>query len=182
MALEGKLDFIVCSEKLENELIHYIHARKLTGKEKKTEPLSHSALLVSEYLKDLKDINSEIEGLYSELCQISHPSFFSLQLFLYENEHGLVFHNENETNILLINNMLDRYKHSISDVFISVTAGALIILNIINKFDYKELFVDFEWLSLIENSNLWKQCTDLISKSEYEYIKLKEAWECRAFK
>jgi hypothetical protein len=50
LALAGQLDFHFDNEKLENELIHYTHGRKLHGDEKKTAPKSHNALHVTDYV------------------------------------------------------------------------------------------------------------------------------------
>ena len=83
IATKGESSQTFLSESIENHLIHYLLARKLTRAEKDSFPDSHNARQVREYLKSFDDDNA-IE-LYAELCQVSHPSTMSLIPFLIEH-------------------------------------------------------------------------------------------------
>jgi hypothetical protein len=85
-ALTGSLDGLFCFEELENMLIHFSHARKLSKAEKVDAPDSHRALQTINYIDMLEEAGPPgAKKLYSELCQLAHPSMMSLS---YLNSRG----------------------------------------------------------------------------------------------
>ena len=73
------------SKELEEILIHFSYARKITNDEKNLQgkmPKYQNAKPASEYLKrlDSKVNNGSIADLYSILCQFAHPAAHSVQI------------------------------------------------------------------------------------------------------
>jgi len=90
-ALNGKAKKVLLSEGIENELIHYIFARKLTAAEKRRFHPSHDAKQARAYLDSVQD--QAVLNLHLELCQVSHPSQVSLVPFLLStDEYSLILH------------------------------------------------------------------------------------------
>jgi hypothetical protein len=81
-ALNDSLDGLFCSKELEDVLIHFSHARKLSKSEKADAPETHSARQTVEYIDMLEKAGpSGATNLYSELCQLGHPAKASLSYF-----------------------------------------------------------------------------------------------------
>ena len=69
---------ITTSKELEDRLIHFVHARKLRGNEKKENPASHNALFVNEYLEPLEKSCPSVRECYDWLCGLTHPASSSV--------------------------------------------------------------------------------------------------------
>jgi len=149
-SLQCEAHKVVLIEDLENLLIHYSHALKLTASEKRIYPDEFSAKQVREYLDCIKHENEDVIILYSKLCQISHPSSISLMPYLFENEKGLILHNRFDDQ-LFIDELLSSYKETIITTFSRPTLLSLISLKLINMLDYKELCICEKELSFLDN-------------------------------
>ncbi|TGK54259.1 hypothetical protein [Leptospira bouyouniensis] len=171
LALKGELTNPFYLKDLEDDLIHYTHARKLKGNEKKQLPDYYNAKQTTEYLNEIKDGNESIIDLYSELCQISHPASNSLNSFLFEEDGKLVLHNSEGTDGYLIESLLSKYKDAIGNTISTGLLSSFIVLKLINKFEYPELFIKSEYLGILDKVDLWKECQELIVKSENEHHK-----------
>lgn len=64
---------VITHELLENELIHYLQAKKLSKEESKILPNTYRAKHIADYLGAIDEITDEITSMYSYLCGISHP-------------------------------------------------------------------------------------------------------------
>lgn len=151
-------------EDLENSLIHYTHAQKLESALRKTAPIEFQAKQAREYLEAIKHDNEHIITLYSHLCQISHPSAFSLSPYIVENEKGLILQNS-PVDEDLIDIVLSNYKEEIVKTFIRPGMLALISLKLINMLDYSELKICENELEFLDSSGAMDECNDLINKS-----------------
>lgn len=81
LALHLRAEQAVLARELEDKLIHFSHARKLSKHE--VAPASHSAKQAAEYVSALEKAN--MPGLYecySELCQYTHPAAHSVASLL----------------------------------------------------------------------------------------------------
>ena len=166
IATKGESSKTILSESIENHLIHYLLARKLTRSEKGSFPDSHNAKQVREYLESLKDDNA-IE-LYAELCQVSHPSTMSLIPFLIEHdEYGLTLHKE-QIDDTLNKNILDRHRETIYNCTMYALATSLCGLKMINHFDvqlFESLHTDKKAFTSLEGYPLWVTIEEQINNS-----------------
>ena len=166
IATKGESTKTILSESIEDHLIHYLLARKLTRSEKDTFPDSHNARQVREYLESLKDENA-IE-LYAELCQVSHPSTMSLIPFLVEHdEYGLTLHKEQIDDTLNIN-ILDRHRETIYNSTMYALATSLCGLKMVNHFDvplFESLHTDEKAFISLEGYPLWLSIEEQINNS-----------------
>ena len=86
-ALDGVLEGMALHPTLENELIHFTHARRLPKEE--DAPDSHRARPTTHYLKVLEG-SCELPVLecYRKLCEITHPAAASAFLYSESDGHG----------------------------------------------------------------------------------------------
>ncbi|MDF4637952.1 hypothetical protein P3393_23360 [Vibrio parahaemolyticus] len=156
-ALEQKTDTIVFAEELENELIHYIYGRKLSAAERRNNPESHNAMQVRQYLDSMK--SADLDQLYAELCQISHPSMLSNVPFMYsQGEDNLVIHNQN-IDKQLIEDLLKRHRKTIYDASMLAIVPALCSFKMINSLDlefFSSLRLDESIFDTLNESDIWK--------------------------
>lgn len=130
VAIDGEAKKVVLATEIENELIHYIYGRKLSSSERESFEDSHKAKQVRQYLDSIQ--SEHLNSLYSELCQVSHPSLMSFIPFMMEtSDHGLVLHNEfidDELN----KNILERHRSTIHETTVYALGPALCSLKLVN--------------------------------------------------
>lgn len=156
IAIEGDAKKPVLATELEDELIHYMCGRKLSAAEKNKYEDSHKAKQVRHYLDSIK--SESLNSLYSELCQVSHPSAMSLTPFMMVHpKHGLMLHNEfldeelNET-------IMVRYQATIYETMEFALWPALCSLKLVNMLGgslLEALYTKDEALKGLEEHDLW---------------------------
>ena len=166
-ALNGKAETLTLSEDIENELIHYMFGRKLSSEEKRENPQSHKALQVTDYLNHIGD--EKVKRLYSELCQVSHPSMMSFAPFSYNDpEFGQVIHNQ-DIDSILNNQVLKEYKESIILAINFAIVPSIALLNLISITDAKSinsLKIHANLLKYVNQSEYWKELEQIVQKSK----------------
>lgn len=166
IALNGHAKKVIFAEQIENELIHYVFARKLAKSEKDQVPNDHEAKHVRTYLYAIKD--QEVLDLYAELCQVSHPSNTSLLPFLhFTDDHSLIFHQE-QVDKLLNDNLLKRHKKAILSASQMAVLPAICILKLINEFHapiVDALKTQEQPLKPAVESELWRKFANIIQAS-----------------
>ncbi|MCP4986953.1 MAG: hypothetical protein GY928_13150 [Colwellia sp.] len=164
IAIEGKSQKTLFAEEIEQELIHYIFGRKLSRSEQDMFPLSHNAKQVRKYLDSID--NASLNSLYSELCQISHPSIMSFLPFMMElDDHGLTLHNERIDNELN-KNLLERHRKTIYNTTIYALGPSLCGLKIINKLNtplLESLKTNEKAFKSLEGYGLWSSIEQAIN-------------------
>lgn len=162
--LEAKV--LLLSEEVENELIHYMYGRKLKGPEKNENPQSHQTLQVTQYLNHIGD--DDIKTLYSELCQVSHPSMMSFAPFTHsDEEYKFILHNQ-DIDSILNETLLNRYRTKIllAINFAVVPSIALLkIINMLNAESMNSLKFEDKLLNYIIKSDFWKSLEIKINNS-----------------
>lgn len=156
VALEGEAKTVLLSEKIENELIHYVFARKLTASEKTTFAPEHSAKQVREYLQALAD--PAVDALYAELCQVSHPSFMSLIPFMMETKELGLFLHRSKVDRELNDNLLDRHAAAIEGALklgVVIAACGLRVVNAFPAYVVETLHASDDELRVLEDSGVW---------------------------
>jgi hypothetical protein len=166
VALNGKAKKALLCESLENDLIHYIFARKLTKAEKGKVPPSHDAKQVAAYLESVQD--QGIRDLYDEMCQVSHPSTVSLVPFLLSTqEHSLLLHTS-DVDDELNKQILLRHKGSILAASNYAILPAMCLLKYTNEFNaplLEALRTDEEALAPAIDAPLWQSMKKQIDES-----------------
>jgi len=155
-AIDGQAEQFIISEELENELIHYIYGRKLSASERENFDNSHKAKQVREYLNSMQ--SELLDSLYSELCQVSHPSLLSFLPFMMESsDHELVLHKEfidEELN----KDLLNRYRSTIFEATEYALGPALCSLKLVNLLSgslLEALRTDERVFQDLNEYNLW---------------------------
>lgn len=164
-ALRGDAVKVLLSTEVENELIHYVFGRKLSSNEKKSLDASHSAKQVREYIDAIGD--AAVQELYAELCQVSHPSMYSLLPFMLFLEDGtLVLHKE-DVDSELNSHIEQRYGESIHDAISLAAVTAICSLALINQFNAPviETLKTEDVLPVIESSPLWAKIQQKVAAS-----------------
>ena len=165
-ALNGHAKKVLLSADIENELIHYIFARKLAKAEKAKSPESHDAKHVCTYLAAVKD--QAVLDLYAELCQVSHPSQVSLVPFLFSNDDSsFVLHTSN-VDAELNKNLLQRHKSAILTASNFAVLPAICLLKLINEFKaplIEALRTEEGALTPADDTPLWKHMKQQIDAS-----------------
>jgi hypothetical protein len=88
-AVHGRAEALVLAPDLEDDLIHFSHARKL-GKGEGA-PETHAAKAMKEYLTSLQGAASgNLHDAYAELCNITHPAADSLLYLLVKGPDGSI--------------------------------------------------------------------------------------------
>lgn len=80
-SLQGKAEQPVLAVELEDQLIHFSHARKLSKVD--ASPVSHKAKQTADYVRSLEKADlPRLYECYSDLCQYTHPAAQSVLQFL----------------------------------------------------------------------------------------------------
>ncbi|MBD2755795.1 hypothetical protein [Spirosoma validum] len=155
------------SKELEEILIHFAYARKISKEEKEISgkfPKYQNAKPAAEYLKQLdnKVDNGPISELYSFLCQFSHPAALSIH-YLFEQtdmDDSYEFTYLDNPDVKYINMILESYNDEIMNSIMFGFNTSLLTLKTLNLFDYvltKTPIVDMIDLSELKT---WKTITD----------------------
>lgn len=160
---------MVISTEIENELIHYIYGRKLSRSEARDFEDSHKAKQVRQYLDSIK--SERLNGLYSELCQVSHPSLMSFTPFMMETpEQGLVLHNA-QMDRDLNRALLERHRSTIHETTLFALGPALCSLKLVNLLSgsfLEALRTDARAFKSLDEYGLWGKLEKMIESSKCE--------------
>ncbi|MGV8733020.1 MAG: hypothetical protein ACWA7D_00055 [Pseudomonas asiatica] len=166
ISISGDADKTVLSSPLEDELIHYMFGRKLSAAEKEKFEDSHKAKQVRQYLNSIQ--SDSLNDLYSELCQVSHPSSLSFIPFMMDHpEHGLMLHN-GPVDEVLNENIMDRYKSTIYETMEFALWPALCSLKLVNMLGgslLEALYTKDKAFEGLEKHDLWIRLENLIQAS-----------------
>ena len=127
----GTGDFIAAPE-LENTLIHFTHARKIS-KHDRVEEETHKARQPWEYIKFIEAMKiAGANELYSDLCEIVHPAATSVGLMIVEKNGGFAVYFEQEGRLLSA--LVSDRRELLSNVLMSAYNPPLLILRVPHKF------------------------------------------------
>ena len=140
-ALEGRATTVSGSEKVEYELIHYSHGRRLTGPDLANAPRSHRVRNPQDYRKILEEQNSDnVRQCYNELCDLVHPGASSVWMWLDAvDENGLEFRLSTQQDEALIAGFLQRYPTIPLELLMFAFNAPAITLNVLNYFLAEDL-------------------------------------------
>lgn len=160
-AINGKSRLVMLSSEVEDELIHYMYARKLSKTEIKDKPDSHRAKFVFKYLENMK--SEKMNKLYSELCQVSHPSMMSFSPFVLSvDEHNIMLHSEyidGKLNKSILERFADTIYHSAMLAVIPALTG-LRIINTLESDLLSSLKTENSAFTYLDGSDYWEDIKD----------------------
>jgi hypothetical protein len=170
IAVRGEASSMLVSHEIEDILIHYIHARKLSKSEKASYSPQHEAEQVRTYIGCLE--HDDIVDLYAELCQVTHPSVASFMPFMLSTDEHPLFIHDTPVDTILNNDLLDRHKSGIVVACKLAVVPSMCILKVINEIDapYTEaLRTDEDVLRDAIESEFWKDLAAKMSSSRKRY-------------
>ncbi len=158
---------IMCSE-LEEELIHYSHAQRLSAPERANSPRSHQVRQVQEYLNIFGDANGgAIRQCYSELCDLTHPGSSSVRMWLTSEEAaGYELRLSSNQDAVHIGRILREYASVTPQLIMFAFNAPVITLNVLNYFPVVDLHTPkiLNWnLDMLSG---WMKCRDELDRHE----------------
>ncbi|PWN57928.1 hypothetical protein [Chryseobacterium viscerum] len=135
---------VYISDELEEILIHFSYARKISKEERINQPKIpkyQNAKPASEYLKKLdnKIENGPVAELYSILCQFAHPAAHSIHYLLdlsYDSEIYKFAYSQNADK-KYIDRILNAYKNEIFNILQQGFNPGFLTLKALNLFPYE---------------------------------------------
>jgi len=157
---------LATSSELENVLIHFAYARKITEEEKKIQgklPKYQNAKPTVEYLKKLDRVDKgPINNLYSILCQFAHPAAHSIQ-YLFDlnfSDNIYQFSYSPYPDKQYIDIILDEYRDEIINSIMLGFNPSFLTLKTLNLFPYQETRTPLADTINLDNLNAWKKICD----------------------
>ncbi len=136
--LSGRSDQQLGSSELEENLIHFAHARHLSGPEAKKHPPHHKARPTREYIDILERGNvANVVQCYREMCDLTHPGQSSVWMWMK--------HKQNEVHLVAGQDelIISRYLREYTNTFIGLLMFGLnpsfLTLRILNYFPIPKL-------------------------------------------
>jgi hypothetical protein len=131
-ALAGQLNTLAVNGELENELIHFSHARRVRKSE--GAPLSHAAKPAAEYIRLFEEgIHGKLKDCYSLLCEVTHPAYLSVITYLDEVEPGERYQLTTSTDAAAIAEFCKFFADTIEMLLMVGVNGAFITLEVLNR-------------------------------------------------
>lgn len=174
-ALSGEFgrSFFMVSQ-IEDELIHFSHARHLTKVELASAPTSHRARNVRDYIEVLeKGQVTEVVKCYRTLCDLTHPGASSVWMWLHpinELEFDLA-PNQDES---VISHLLLEYRKTFLELLMFAFNPAIVTLNVLNYFRVERFHVPALVSWNLSGIPLWQKCqSDLKSVPQQVRVPLR---------
>jgi len=153
---------LLFAQDLEDELIHFSHARYLRKGQAKGRFEHHKARTTQEYMSILKKDGgvSNVAECYKELCDLTHPGASSVRMWLGSSRGSLVLSARQDSSI--INRYIETYKETYLGLVMFGFNPAIISLAVLNYYPEKEFHTSalLDWnLSTI---TAWHKCERLL--------------------
>lgn len=158
-ALSGKIENqFVISKEIEDELIHFSHARHLTKAELTTAPRSHKAKKVRDYVEVLeKGQVHQVIACYQSLCDLTHPGASSVWMWLTsENDVDIELRPEQDESAIAF--YLAEYRDTFLQLLMFSFNPALVTLNVLNYFPVRTLHTPKLLNWDLSGIPLWQKC------------------------
>ena len=172
-ALAGRTTVMFGSKELEDDLIHYTHARFLKPDERDSLPRSHKALRPSA-LKDLKELGNtdKVTAAYRFLSDLTHPAAASVWIWLSQvGGTGLEFTLSPKQGEAVISAFLEVYETVLLDVLMLAFNTPVVVLDTLNQFPIREFHTPALLDADLGVLAAWRE-----SLSEMEAARGQEGW------
>jgi hypothetical protein len=132
-ALQLKAAQGLLAKELEDQLIHFSHARKLSKGD--TAPATHSAKQAADYVRSLEKANlPRLYECYSELCQYTHPAAYSVVHLLTPSSDGVFLLTPGHDQ-LRIDSLVEKYRSLMLPLLMFAFNPGVLILKVLLYFD-----------------------------------------------
>ena len=156
-ALAGRCERLKTCKELEDELIHFSHARFIGRKEDQDVPIGHRARKTHEYLKALEGQGvPNVRDLYRTLSDLAHPAASTVFLWLtFSDNSGRICANRESA---VIEGILQAHDSILLDLASSGFNPGILLLRLLNEFSMYELHTPRLDGWNLSNINGWKEC------------------------
>lgn len=153
---------------LEDLLLHYIQATKLSRSQMKQHPNTFAAKQITEYLSTMDD--EDLLGLYQWLCGISHPSCESTRTLLFHHEGQAIVCNDSfEMEKMLVRQIFEIHGPSLSRMMRTYMNNIVSVFYLLNEFGIENLIITTEAEAQFKQSDIWKEVQGYMNESEILY-------------
>lgn len=153
-------DFYGCKD-LEDELIHFTHARYIPPNERKKVPSSHQARFTNKYMEVLR--SGKIGGVdecYRTMCDLTHPGASSVWMWFHWIADEAFVSSAKEHAIIV--DQLRRHRDMLPDLLMFAFNPAIVTLRVLNHFPTPEFHTpqirDWDLSSI----SLWRKCEEAL--------------------
>jgi len=152
---KGKGSNFITITELENDLIHYSHARRLDKNE--NAPDTHKAKSAAAYVRNLdKKTDSNFYDCYGHLCQLTHPAAEGVLHMMPQVDDYFVF--DDKHGIKKIENLIEQYESFFTDLICYAFNPAILALKVINYIDVPSCQSKLIDSINLNNLTAWKRC------------------------
>lgn len=121
------------AKELEDQLIHFSHARRLSRGD--TAPATHKAKQVADYVQSLEKANlPHLYECYSELCQYTHPAAHSVAHLLIPSSDGSFLLTPAHDQ-LRIEGLVEKYRSLVLPLLMFAFNPGVLVLKVLLYFD-----------------------------------------------
>ncbi len=166
-ALAGRATKTLISSEVEDELIHYSHARKLRGQERANAPKSHKVRQVQEYLKIFGDDLSadNVRQCYGDLCDLTHPGASSVAMWLASDDPtGQESRLSTHQDEVLIPRFLQEHAGVPLQLLMFAFNTPVTTLNVLNYFPVEDLHTPELLNWHLDSIPAWARCRDELER------------------
>ena len=153
---------------LEDLLIHYIQATKLSQSQAKQYPDSFKAKTIREYVSAMDD--EELNGLYQRLCGVSHPAYEATKMVLFLHEGQTIVCNDSfDMEKVMVRDMMQLYAPALTRMMRSYMNNMVSMLLVLNEFGIESLTTTIGSELAFKKTEIWKDIHQYMNKSEHLY-------------
>jgi hypothetical protein len=153
---------------LEDLLIHYIQATKLSHSQSKQYPDSFRAKTIKEYLSAMDD--EDLNKLYQWLCGISHPAYEATKMFLFLHKGQTIVCNDSfDMEKVMIRDILQFYTPALSRMMRSYMNNLVSVLLVLNELGIDSLTTAIGSELVFKQTDIWKEIHQYMNESEHLY-------------
>ncbi len=165
-AISGEATAVVISSELEDELIHYSHARYVKNSERASAPKSHKARTTQKYRKVFEPLNANsVSECYRFLCDLTHPAGPSVWMWLEPvDAKGSEFVLSPKQDEAIVARVLNLYKTVLLDVLMLAFNTPVILLNTLNYFPIKKLHTRELLKHDLDSLAAWRKCRNALEQ------------------
>lgn len=157
-AVSGTLDLIFSAPQLEDDLIHFQYARKLTKGEISESPKSHETKKVRDYLEEIERGGiPDLVAAYSYLCDLTHPSATSVWMFIRPINDFEIELGTNQDG-LMISDFLAKYEQTLIELFMFAFNPGIVTLRVLMEYPLTTFHVPGVRNCDLSSIPLWQKC------------------------
>lgn len=153
---------------LEDLLIHYIQATKLSQPQAKQYPDSFKAKTIREYASAMDD--EELNELYQWLCGVSHPAYESTKILLFLHKGQTIVCNDSfDMEKVTIRDIMQSYAPALTRMIRLYMNNMVSVLFILNELGIESLTTTIEGELDFKQTKVWEDIQFYMNESKHLY-------------